>query len=239
MTLLKSAAIKYVSSGMRFPLGAFERVSELQTMRELTALLKADCVIDVGANRGQFAQELRGVGYAGRIVSFEPQGSEFDVLSQNFATDREWQGQRLALGSRADKLEMVVPGLTVLGSLLRPNFKSPNSRTETVDVVRLDEVLPTLLPDWRERRIYLKMDTQGYDLEVFKGAEGILSSVVGLQSELSVQPLYEGMPHYLDALSTFERAAFELHNLSVVGRGEDGAVIEMNCYMRRRTRMDP
>ena len=234
MTLLKSATIKYVWAGMRFPLGAFERVGELQTMRELTTLLNADCVVDVGANRGQFAQELRGVGYAGRIISFEPQRSEFEVLSRQLATDREWQGHRLALGSRTDKLELMVPGLTVLGSLLRPNFKSQNSRTESVDVVRLDELLPTLLPDWRERRIYLKMDTQGYDLEVFKGAEGVLSSVVGLQSELSVQPLYEGMPHYLDALTTFERAAFELHNLSVVGRGEDGAVIEMNCYMRRR-----
>ena len=62
MTLLKSAAIKYVSAGMRFPRGALERVSELQTMRELMTQLKVDCVIDAGANRGQFAHELRGVG---------------------------------------------------------------------------------------------------------------------------------------------------------------------------------
>lgn len=151
MTLLKSAAIKYVSAGMRFPRGALERVSELQTMREL-----------------------------------------------------------------------------------QPNFKTPNSRTEMVDIVRLDEELPRLLPDWRGRRVYLKMDTQGYDLEVFRGAQGILGSVVGLQSELSVQPLYAGMPHYIDALATYEGAGYDLHNLSVVGRAEDGSVIELNCYMRRR-----
>lgn len=234
MTLLKSAAIKYVSAGMRFPRGALERVSELQTMRELMTQLKVDCVIDAGANRGQFAHELRGVGYDGTILSFEPLSSEFEALSRSFAGDAHWQGRHLALGSRPDRHEMTVPGLTVLGSLLQPNFKSPNSRTEMVDIVRLDEELPRLLPDWRGRRIYLKMDTQGYDLEVFRGAQGILGSVVGLQSELSVQPLYAGMPHYIDALATYEGAGYDLHNLSVVGRAEDGSVIELNCYMRRR-----
>jgi FkbM family methyltransferase len=234
MTLLKSAAIKVVSSGMRIPLGAMERLSDLQTMRDLTAMLKVDCVIDVGANRGQFAHELRGVGYSGHIVSFEPLSSEFDVLSNGFSRDSRWGGRRVALGSRTDRLEMIVPGLTVLGSLLQPNFQSRNSRSEVVDVVRLDDVLPELLSDWRQRRIYLKMDTQGYDIEVFRGAQGILSCVVGLQSELSVQPLYAGMPHYLDALKTYEEAGFNLHNVSVVGRSEDGGVVEMNCYMRRR-----
>jgi len=234
MTFLKSAAIKYVSSGMRFPRDAVERVSELQSMRELTMRLDIDCVIDVGANRGQFSHELRGVGYRRQIISFEPLGSEFEALSQGFAGDAEWQGQRCALGSAAARLEMTIPGLTVLGSLLQPNFKSRNSRVEQVDVMRLDEVLPRLLPDWKTRRIYLKMDTQGYDLEVFRGAEGILGSVVGLQSELSVRPLYEGMPHYLEALSTYEQGGYELHNLTVVSRDDQNAVIEMNCYMRRR-----
>jgi FkbM family methyltransferase len=234
MSVLKSLALQCVSAGLRFPIDSFERVGELQTMRDLSALLDIDVVVDVGANRGQFAHELRGVGFRGEIISFEPVGGEFAALSAGFTGDASWRGQQMALGSRESRLEIVIPHLSVLSSLLQPKFKTPQSRTETVQVRRLDAVLPELLPDWRSRRVYLKMDTQGYDLEVFKGASGVLDCIVGLQSEVSVQPLYDGMPHYLDALACYEQAGFELHNLSIVGRSFEGGVVEMNCYMRKR-----
>jgi hypothetical protein len=77
------------------------------------------------------------------------------------------------------------------------------------------------------------MDTQGYDLEVFRGASGIISKILGIQSELSIQPIYRDMPHYLEALEAYESAGFELFNLSVVNRVDTGGLLEMNCFMRR------
>lgn len=76
------------------------------------------------------------------------------------------------------------------------------------------------------------MDTQGYDLEVFRGASGCMEHICGVQSELSLRPLYKGMPHYLEALAAYEAAGFELFNLSVVTRLGDGALVELNCFMR-------
>jgi len=233
MSILKSVALKTVATGIDFPLQVFDRIGEFQTLRDLLADLKVDCVIDVGANRGQFASELRGIGFRGDIVSFEPLQAEFEFLNKAFAGDPRFRSRRMALGGRSERLEIVVPGLTVLASLRRPNFQSRNSRSEMVDVGRLDQVLPELMPDWASRRLFLKMDTQGYDLEVFKGGRAVLSGIVGLQSELSVLPLYEGMPHYLEALATFEAAGFELHNLAVVNRSADNGVIELNCQMRK------
>ena len=78
------------------------------------------------------------------------------------------------------------------------------------------------------------MDTQGYDVEVFRGASGCIGDVRGLQSELSVQPMYQGMPHYVEALDVYRTAGFDLHNLSVVNRTADGGFVELNCFMRRR-----
>lgn len=233
MSALKAATLKCIAQGLKFPLGTMDRVSELQLLRGFIESLRPDCVLDVGANRGQFAGELRGIGFRGRIISFEPLASEYEALATVFARDPLWRGQQVALGSRQESLEMVIPGLTVLSSLLSPNFKSRNVRTQRVEVVRLDQLLPSILPDWKSQRLFLKMDTQGYDLEVFRGAAGVLERVVGLQSELSVRPIYHGMPHYLEALRCYEEAGFELHNLSTVSRSEDDGLIEMNCCMRK------
>jgi hypothetical protein len=77
------------------------------------------------------------------------------------------------------------------------------------------------------------MDTQGFDLEAFKGAAAVHSHVVGLLSELSVQPLYAGMPHYTEALTHYESAGFELMDVFVVNRTRSGAVLEYDCLMAR------
>ena len=77
------------------------------------------------------------------------------------------------------------------------------------------------------------MDTQGYDHEVFEGATGVLSSVFGLQSELSVIPFYLGTLSYLDSLELYRKAGFEMANFSAVTRSENCSTVELNCVMRR------
>jgi hypothetical protein len=58
---------------------------------------------------------------------------------------------------------------------------------------RLDEVLPPLLGGIDVPRVFLKIDAQGHDMEVLRGAAGVRHWIVGLQSELSVVPIYDGM----------------------------------------------
>ncbi|OYV48059.1 MAG: hypothetical protein B7X10_03650 [Burkholderiales bacterium 21-58-4] len=194
-------------------------------------------VLDVGANRGQFAQELRSIGYKGLIVSFEPIKSEFLAMEREFENDSNWRGYQIALGSREESMVITVPEFSLFSSFLE--FESSiahferDARKELVEVRRLDGIFPSLMQEFGFSSVFLKMDTQGYDLEVFKGASGCIESIRGIESELSIQPIYKNMPHYLEALEAYEAEGFDLYNLSVVNRVGNGGLLELNCLMRR------
>lgn len=231
--LVKSIVLKSIARGITAPESSIDRFNELSRLRRLIATLGINCVLDVGANRGQFAQELRGIGYRGHIVSFEPVSREFALLSRHFAGDPKWTGYPIALGSEDTRMRINVPRLTVRSSLLAPIREQPGMQSEQVDVRRLDGLFGEIVRNIERPKVFLKMDTQGYDVAVFNGAGSCAADIAGLQSELSVQPLYESMPHYLEALAVYEQAGFELYNLSVVSRTRTGALLELNCFMQR------
>jgi len=233
--LKKRIALQAVAARLPLPEQSMERIAELVHLRRVLDLLSIDCVLDVGANRGQFASELRGVGFQGWIISFEPLESEFAHLTKAFGRDSMWRGFRLALGDKSGSAKMnVVSHLTVMSSLLESTMKFPDMVAQEIEIRRLDEMFNTATAGIESPRVLLKMDTQGYDLNVFAGAKGCLNHVQGLQSELSVVPIYKSMPHYVEALNVSEQAGFVLLDLSVVSRTEHGGIQELNCFMGRR-----
>ena len=96
-----------------------------------------------------------------------------------------------------------------------------------MDSCAVDGVIP------REGRLFPKMDTQGYDLEVFRGAHLLLPNIKSLLSELSLIPIYDGMPTYLQALSTYQAAGFSVSGFYPVTRNEKLALNEVDCVMVR------
>ena len=236
-SLLKRVAMAATAAHAPFPEAAVDRFVELNRLKRLLESLQINCVLDVGANTGQFAEEVRGIGFRGRIVSFEPQEQEFSTLSRRFRNDHHWRGFSYALGAAPGQTAInVVLGLTVMSSLLEPKRAVAGLKAQPIEVKRLDGVFESAINGVRDPRVLLKMDTQGYDLNVFEGARACLDHIVALQSELSVKPLYHGMPHYLDALRIYEEAGFSLYHLAVVTRTEAGEIQELNCLMTKDKR---
>jgi len=232
--VIKHLALGAIEWGVSFPSGHLERFLEYMQLKTVLANLEINCVIDAGANRGQFATDLRRIGYKGAIASFEPVASEFAALRTRFHGDPGWRGFRVALGARCAEVEMhVVPGKTVMSSMLKPAQRWPQIDRERVEMRRLDELFDEACDGVERPRILLKMDTQGYDLEVFEGARGCLEHVFAVLSEVSIVPLYEGMPHYLEALRVYESAGFRLFHLSPVSRVPGGGLQELNCLMSK------
>jgi FkbM family methyltransferase len=175
-------------------------------------------VLDVGANVGRFAESLRTSGYAGRIISFEPLSEPFRELAERSASDPLWEARQLALGDSDGSAEINVAGNVASSSILpmgtRHLESAPESAyvgTEPIDTARLDSLWDALVgPD---DRVWLKLDVQGYELHALRGAGVALDRVAVVQTEMSLEHLYEGDATWRELLDWLEVRGFRLAGL--------------------------
>ena len=222
---------------MRYP----PRPALVAHLAVLLPALEIDCVVDVGAHRGEYALLLRDAGYRGHIASFEPVPEAFAELERAAARDPAWAAYPWALGRDEGRMPMnVVPDTlssllpaTSFGARRHPRLRKPASIE--VPVRRLDAILDELLAPVADPRPYLKLDTQGYDLEVFAGLGERVADFIAMQSEVALLQIYEGMPRMPEALAAYEEAGFEITALYPVSRDMRTArVLEFDCVMVRQ-----
>lgn len=174
-----------------------------------------DLVLDVGASDGGYGRQLRQFGYDGRIVSFEPLSDAFARLSAHIADDPLWSARNCALGEEAGAAEINIASNSASSSLLPMQAAHREAEpsvgyvgTETIAVQRLDDLIDDLAgPD---ERVFLKIDTQGFERQVLAGGPKAVARCVGLQLELSFVSLYEGGMLVDEALATAYGAGFHL-----------------------------
>ena len=197
---------------------------------ELFTRYEVDGVIDVGANRGQYGRRLREAGYEGSILSFEPVPEAFAELAAVSQHDPRWEARNVAVADQPGTLSMNVAASSSVSSFLTPtaDYTSIYSgmevqRQEQVSVVTLDTVeIPFQRP-------FLKTDTQGFDLRVLEGARDLLSNrVIGAQVELSVIPIYEAMPDFLEVIAKMRECGFTLTGMFSVETDKKMRVYEFD-----------
>lgn len=200
-----------------------------------------DCIFDVGANAGQYGSFLRGLGYKGHIISFEPVRSVFEELKRRCERDDKWICFNYALGDKKEEKVLNVYKSTVFSSFLTANNYSKNIwhsleevRPETVKVFRLDDVWGELTAKLGCKRYMLKLDTQGFDRFVFDGARACLDNIAVLQSELSLIPVYDGMSQAYAVLNHFHDHGFLISGLYPINRDKSLAVIEYDCVLVKK-----
>jgi FkbM family methyltransferase len=213
-------------------------------LRQLLPRLGVNCVLDVGAHWGEFGRILRSrAGYNGRLVSFEPMQSSFDHLQACAAGDEQWRTYHLALGDDNVAADLRVFRNTELNSLLATSgygAKEFGSElelegTERIDVRTIDDLIHEHIDDLDPARVFLKLDTQGYDLQVIAGALRSLEHVVAIQTELAVGHLYENAPKLPDAILRLESLGFEPTGFFPITLEGDGVhVFEFDCVLVRK-----
>jgi FkbM family methyltransferase len=172
------------------------------------------CVLDVGANAGQYGSLLREWGYRGRIVSFEPLSAPHARLEARAAADPAWRvAPRMALGERDGEAMIEVSAEPDMSSIL-PQTEllrqiSPSSKVighERVPIHRLDGLAADYLePD---ERAFLKIDTQGFEAQILAGARRLLPRLLGVQLEMSLVRCYEGERDFRELMADLADAGF-------------------------------
>lgn len=245
-TRLKDA-VQRLSTRLGYPIIPAWRLEKFEQAEHLSRLFRmagVNCVLDVGANIGQFHEFLRlFLRYEGRIVSFEPIRELYDRVDALARADPEWMTHRLALGDVNSSAMIHVFAERTLSSFLERDEQALRAmgyakylretelaRTEEVPVRRLDSVIDELVGD-PAARIFLKSDTQGYDMNVIRGATGCLDRIAALQIELSIRPVYKASPAFTDALPELTALGFELTGIFPVQRDPQLRVVNVDCVM--------
>lgn len=196
---------------IRFP---SPRLRSGHTM-QLVRTLSIDCILDVGANVGQYGEFLRSIGYRGTIVSFEPLAGAHAALADRAANDPDWRTGRTALGDRDHEATIHVSRASVMASLRPPSSTGAavvgadleTVGQEAVPVRRLDAVFDQHVP--AGAKVFLKMAVQGATMDVLRGASGCIDRIAAIQTIVPVHPLYEGMPDWLEVLTHLRDLGFE------------------------------
>ena len=143
---------------------------DLEKHLEQTEIVR---VFDVGANIGQSARKFSSMFPMAEINSFEPVKSTYTQLLSNTKHLPQVKCFNLAFGAERGVGEMVLGEESANNALRNPHSISPaNSKAvEKVQIETLDEFCEA---QQVERISYLKIDTEGADLNVLRGAPKLL-----------------------------------------------------------------
>lgn len=195
------------------------RVNHAFRRAKLIRHLGIEVVLDVGANIGAYGLEIREYGFDGRIISFEPIKIAYEKLRQKAIIDTNWDVYNIALGMDNTKSVINISENIFSSSFLKIEQKHLDAaissryvRNEECEMRTLKSVFEDL--DLTGEKIFLKIDTQGFEDQVLKGADNVLQKIAAIQLELSIQPLYKEQSLFHE-LYTFLRAkGFYLHDVS-------------------------
>jgi FkbM family methyltransferase len=191
-------------------------------------------VADIGANRGQFGEELLANGFSGRITSFEPLPTIHKILKQRAQRHANWAVHDIvALSNHNGDIALNESSNDVCSSIYHFDEQYSDGMTmvstHIVPSARLDDLA-------LEGRLFLKIDTQGSEMAILNGGRDTLLRAIGVQVEMSVVPVYGGLTLQPEISEHLEAAGFALWDIVPAHRDRsshrllqyDGVYFRMN-----------
>ena len=159
-------------------------------------------IIDVGANDGLFALRINKILPEASIYSFEPIEEVYERLNSNVSGINNIKTFNFALGEQETEKDFYINEFSPSSSFLAMQDKhveafpyTAQNKTKKYRVHTLDNVAGKISLD---PAVMLKLDVQGYELNVLRGAEEFLKNVQIIQAEVSFVELYKDQPLFDD-----------------------------------------
>jgi FkbM family methyltransferase len=175
--------------------------------------LGINTVVDIGANVGQFAKEIRTLLPDADIHSFEPLVDCYEALKQNMAGDAHFTAYPVALGETREESAINRSSYS-LSSSLRPMADEhkrlfPHTAGQTIERVRVERLDDMLAGKTLRPEVLLKIDAQGYEDKVLAGGPRVLGQAKVAILEASFVELYEGQPLFADVYDIMRKEGFD------------------------------
>lgn len=205
----------------------------------LLSRMRINAVVDVGANRGQFVKRIRGLGYAGDVISFEPVPDAFRALAQAASKEKKWVVRNAAGGKAAGEADFHIAKSDAVSSLKVPlpffekRFAGSHTvETVCVELVRLDD--DPVIASWLDSRsVLVKIDVQGGELDVINGSTELLDNAKILILELAHVPQYFEQPDWLELIESCKQRGFLLSGIYPVTLGSNYQLLTSDAVLIR------
>lgn len=164
-------------------------------------------------------------------------------LTKLSQSDSAWLVEEVALSGNSGEREFNVMRNEEFSSLGSPEhgdvslFTTANRVTKTISVKTetLADAYDRLSKKIGFKRPFLKMDTQGFDVEIFKSGGDIVRNFVGMQSELAIRKLYSQSIGFADAIDLYTSNGFELSAIVPNNEGTFPILVEMDAILIRKS----
>ena len=211
---------KFIKKMLRKTGVQLKRYPDLDLARRIKIMenFNIDTLFDIGANIGQYAIDMRELGYSKKIISFEPLTNAFKDLNTNSLNDDNWLANNYAIGNEDAKSVINIAGNSLSSSILNmlPSHieSEPMSKyiaQEEIEIKKLDSVFSSFCK--KDEKVMVKIDTQGFEKNVIDGATKSLMNIKIIQLEMSIVPLYENEMLFIEMINYLDNKGFQLFSL--------------------------
>jgi FkbM family methyltransferase len=223
-----STAVKILPKPLRYSIRSYARLHEDILHPELKLIdfhTGSPIIFDVGANIGGFVGDLMLRAPLARFHCFEPHPEIFEALKRNCVKygmlDNKPRAiaNNFALGSREETKEFILTDRSVCSSFFEPTDKHRSwagqwCETKDKAIVQVKTLRDYALANKIENAKLLKIDAQGYELEVLKGAGDFLPQIEYVYSEVQFSNLYDGAPIWTDVIKFMHQQGFSPNIIS-------------------------
>lgn len=190
--------------------------------------------LDIGAHVGAISTRIREVFPNSRVFSFEPAGGPFAELEKRASHDQGICPVRMALGDRDGEIVLRETANPLLTSVLPPTERTREGSFGAAEVVAESRVPMARLETWAQgagvdRVDLIKLDVQGYELGVLRGAGALLGGVLAVYAEAHVEPAYEGAATFSEIDLFLRGHGLVLHQIhEVTTSGDDLQTLQVD-----------